>query len=109
GEICTGGSNCDSGVCTCPVGTVNLQGYCQTTKGKSINPLLKPQTVPPTRTRSDSVFSAHSTMSNPSHLFSSAPGGSCETAPECTGGSTCMGGTCLCPSGFTKPGEACKL
>uniref|UniRef100_A0A914VG41 EGF-like domain-containing protein n=1 Tax=Plectus sambesii TaxID=2011161 RepID=A0A914VG41_9BILA len=105
GELCTGGSFCSNGNCTCPVGTSVLNAQCVT-----------PITVPPLSPCNPSVqcggnsFCLAGICSCPQNQQpiqdqcqlppAVSPGSRCPSGLErCIGGSTCIGSICTCPFG----------
>uniref|UniRef100_A0A1I7X012 EB domain-containing protein n=1 Tax=Heterorhabditis bacteriophora TaxID=37862 RepID=A0A1I7X012_HETBA len=79
-QRCGGDSLCTNGRCTCPSGTYDYEGTCIPL---AIDPITH---SPSTSTRS--------------LIHSARPGDRCDVTILCTGGSTCILGTCTCDQGY---------
>ncbi|WKY14777.1 hypothetical protein Q1695_000364 [Nippostrongylus brasiliensis] len=74
-QRCGGGSVCIAGVCTCPIGMFDFQGVCIPLSGEA-----EPKPTSPAQF--------------------ARPGDRCDVSIRCTGGSTCVLGTCTCSNGY---------
>ncbi|CAI4225464.1 unnamed protein product [Auanema sp. JU1783] len=79
-QRCGAGSQCVNGFCTCPVGSYEFDGLCV------------PLAIDPVTT-----FSPISTAT----YRTARPGDRCDISILCTGGSSCIVGTCTCDEGYT--------
>ncbi|PAV67126.1 hypothetical protein WR25_14176 [Diploscapter pachys] len=91
-QKCGGSSLCVNGVCTCPLGSVEVSGSCiivsayQTDTGNCLNnSCLQPVTQ---------------RLSMDGGSGSARPGDPCDVNSKCIGGSTCLIGTCTCEQGY---------
>uniref|UniRef100_A0AC35TSL0 EGF-like domain-containing protein n=1 Tax=Rhabditophanes sp. KR3021 TaxID=114890 RepID=A0AC35TSL0_9BILA len=80
-RYCGGNSLCVGGICTCPMNQQNVNGRCQpfTNYGPGVD-----------------LVNSEAPWTNQLRL----PGQACNTYSTCIGGSTCVGESCQCPSGF---------
>ena len=74
GESCSGGSYCRDQLCQCAEDEVVIQDKC-VSNGEALQAIER--------------------------ITKSAPGQLCREGTECTGGSTCQGGICICPEEST--------
>uniref|UniRef100_A0A1I8C1T2 EGF-like domain-containing protein n=1 Tax=Meloidogyne hapla TaxID=6305 RepID=A0A1I8C1T2_MELHA len=90
-KVCSGGSICADGVCTCPQGQHNVGGQCV----PYIVTIPPPQPQPQIQPQQPSI-------NIPSVKQRRRPSESCDfSSTVCTGGSSCILGVCQCPPGYS--------
>lgn len=91
-KVCSGGSICVDGVCTCPQGQYALNGQCI-----PYPVTLAPQ--PPIIPQNPTIAPA---VPQPPQKQQRRPSESCDFSTSiCIGGSSCILGVCQCPPGYT--------
>ena len=99
GNVCTGGKFCSGGKCVCPTGQTDCNGICRNLQNDASN-CGSCGNVCPASANTCCSGSCKNLQTDASNC------GSCGLV--CTGGKTCQGGVCKCPSGLTDCNGVCK-
>nr|CAD2153382.1 unnamed protein product [Meloidogyne enterolobii] len=96
-KVCSGGSICADGVCSCPQGQHNVGGQCVPYIVTIPPPQPQIQPLQPTP-----QIQQPSSIIIPSVKQRRRPSESCDfSSTVCTGGSSCILGVCQCPPGYS--------
>ncbi|GMT34157.1 hypothetical protein PFISCL1PPCAC_25454, partial [Pristionchus fissidentatus] len=109
-SVCSDGTTCTNGLCTCPAGSVAVSGRCVVVAASSTTPAATPQVVPPAA----QPMTSSSPTTTPPHDSArplAGPLKNCENGEICIGGSSCDAetGICMCPSGMAAFGDRCAI